>query len=491
MTLLVLLVVLGLWGSWAGPGWNLQPMKEVIVPETSDTSIHGTRVTTPISTFNVREELVDVPLSDGTTIPATIRFPEGIEGLAPGVVFIHGTGTSSYKDFDDEAELLSSSGIVTIVPQKRTTNYTTTHRDYEALAQDFSDVFEFLSTMPGVDPHRSGIYAVSEGCFIAPIVATMRDDVAFVAFISAPVLPIREQGALAAGTYLRNLGAPERIINAIPRLIGQDFGTDFEYIDFDVSMYQRSMTMPVLMLYGTGDMSMPTIQGATQMREDLAEAGNTNLTVRYYDKADHGLKVDKVLVTDAMRDTADWINGLPSTASASPHVAGAQPAQQYVAGSIGQPHWFASGEWGLRIMFAGLFLTIISIPLTLLTFVKWRGRRPVDLTGRAAKLNAASAGVLAAGLAAILYIVAIATLALSYQQNPVLVQGGWMLTELVALVAAWFVVREVFSVINQAIDKRDTPLPWPSKAIVCIAIAGHSIMLLTLAYWGFYPSPVG
>ena len=76
---------------------------------------------------------------------------------------------------------------------------------------------------------------------------------------------------MAADTYLRNLGAPERFIGVIPRLVGQDFGADtFKYIDFDVSKYQRQMDMPVFMLYGTGDMSMPTIQGPQILRDDLA-----------------------------------------------------------------------------------------------------------------------------------------------------------------------------------------------------------------------------
>lgn len=135
--------------------------------------------------------------------------------------------------------------------------------------------------------------------------------------------------------YLRNLDAPQQILSAIPKLIGQDFGDDtFEYIDFDVSVYQKQMTMPVFMLYGTGDMSMPTVQGPLVTREDLDEAGNSDLTVRYYKDADHGLQVDKVLVMQAMQDTADWVNGLPDTADALPHVARAQPEQDYMAGRI-------------------------------------------------------------------------------------------------------------------------------------------------------------
>ena len=59
----------------------------------------------------------------------------------------------------------------------------------------------------------------------------------YVALISAPVLPIRERGACAADSYLRNLGAPEQSYCDPKadkvRIFGQD--AFLEYIDFDVS----------------------------------------------------------------------------------------------------------------------------------------------------------------------------------------------------------------------------------------------------------------
>ena len=36
---IALVMVLGLWGTWAGPSWNPQPMSAVLIPETSDTAI--------------------------------------------------------------------------------------------------------------------------------------------------------------------------------------------------------------------------------------------------------------------------------------------------------------------------------------------------------------------------------------------------------------------------------------------------------------------
>ncbi|WP_182050794.1 alpha/beta hydrolase family protein [Changpingibacter yushuensis] len=489
---IVFVLALGLWGSWAGPGWNPQPMRSLIVPEASDTSITTSIDTADVGTYAVESTVVTITLRDGTDIPATLRAPIGFDGLAPGMLFIHGTGTSSYRSFTEEATDIASAGIVTLVPEKRTDDYTATHRDYEELALDFEDAFEYLVNQAGVDPHRSGLYGVSEGCFIAPIVATARDDVSLVVLVSAPVLPIREQGALAADTYLRNLGVPDRLLQAIPRLIGQDFGSGtFDYIDFDVSTYQRQMTMPILMLYGTGDMSMPTIQGPLILRDDLAEAGNTDLTLRYYDGADHGLKVDKVLDRNAMQDIADWVNDLPFTADASPRVAGAQPNQSYVASTPGRPHWFASGTTAIAILAIGLIATVITIPLSALSFVRRKGRRPFDLRGCGGQLNIASLGVLLSVVVAAGYVMAVAELALSYQQNKIVVQGGWLIAEIVALLAAWLVVRFAFKCWREYRRCRESDegrMSRAASAIQIFAILGQVTLLLAVAYWGFFPS---
>lgn len=489
---IVLVLILGLWGSWAGPGWNPQPMHSLIIPETSDTSITTSWDTPALDTHGVKVETVQIELRDGTTIPGTLRTPEGLEGSAPGVVFVHGTGTRSHKDFAREATALTSAGIVTLVPQKRTTDYTTTHRDYPALANDYEDAFDHLVTRAGVDPRHSGLYAVSEGCFIAPIIAARNTRVSFVALVSAPVLPIREQGAMAADTYLRNLGAPERFISAIPKLVGQDFGADtFNYIDFDVSEYQRKMTMPVLMLYGTGDMSMPTIQGPLIMRDDLARNGNQDLTVRYYEDADHGLQIDGILMRAAMQDTSDWINGLPFTAGAPPHIAGEQPTQTYQAGTVGRPHWFASGPFAVWTLFIGLILTVAGIVLTILGAIRIRSWRLWDFRGCGPTVSFASLAVLVAWAAALTYVGAVATLALTYQQNRLIVQGGWLAVQAIAFVAAWMVVRVPFAWHEAHYPGDGSQTHTPSglaNVIVVVSLFGQLTLLFALAYWGIYPS---
>ncbi|MBR5950081.1 MAG: alpha/beta hydrolase, partial [Actinomycetaceae bacterium] len=266
----MLVIALGLWGTLAGPTWNPQPLSGALTPEMDDTSITTQTPSGKIGQYGVEKTLAQITLSDTQTITATIRRPRGYVGSAPAMLFVHGTGTQSHTAFYREADAIASTGIVTIVPDKRISDYSVTHRDYIKLADDYSEVFNYLLTLDGIDPQRAGIYAVSEGCFIAPIVAVNNPAVSYVALISAPVLPIRQQGAWAADTYLRTLGVPEKVLTAIPRLIGQEFseGT-FDYIDFDVSVYQRQITQPVFLAYGTGDISMPIVQASLILSDDL------------------------------------------------------------------------------------------------------------------------------------------------------------------------------------------------------------------------------
>lgn len=480
---ILVILLLGLWGFWAGPRWNPEPLRSSVVSEVPDTTITVANPTAQIGTYEVQRRDVEVSLRDGAVIKARIIEPVGFEGLAPSLTFIHGTGTIGVDSFDTVARWVASTGVVTIVPEKRIDNYTLTHRDYKALANDYEDVFTYVSRRENVDPKRSGLYAVSEGCFIAPIIASRNPAVAHVSFISAPVLPIRSQGALAADTYLRNLGAPETMIRAISRLIGQQFGDDFQYVDFNVSKYQEKMTMPVFMLYGTGDMSMPMVQGVEIMRDDLERARNRQLTVRYYRGADHGLKVKGEIEKNAIRDVSDWINGLPYSASADPRIAGAEPIQKYRGQRIASAPKFASGMQLVWTIVAGLALIIVSILLILVGRVRVRGRPLVD-AGSLGKLSAATGTtVVLAWVALVAYVMALAYYATSYQHNTLVVQGGWVIVQAIAFLAAWLLVAFVHRWF-----KNHARVNTLGAVALGIGLLGNMVLIVLLAYWGPYPS---
>ncbi len=481
-------VGLGLVGSAAGPGWSPAPYTGALAVESTDLAIGGDVVTTPVGTYEVGTEIVEVPL-DGATVQAEVSFPVGAEPGArhPGVVFIHGAGTGHHTAFQETARALASAGVVAMVPDKRLDTYTTRHRDYVAMAEDYLVSVAALRARPDVDPARVGVYGESEGGWIAPVAAALDPDVAFLVQVSSPVVPPRQQAAFAMDSYLRNVGVPTALLRVIPRSVGATVpGGGFEYADFDVRPYQRQVTQPTLVFYGTADASMPTVQGAEIMVEDLAAAGNDAVTVRYVEDANHGIRVDGVLVPEFTDALARWVLGLPVTATAAPQVAGAEPVQAHAAAPVAHPRWFADGQ----NLVTGVQLALGAVALGP---VLWFGS--VVVRRRARPLPSPLArwmGGLVLGVVTLFavfgaYLVRVAGLALNYQTDPVSVVGGWVALEALAVTAAGLFVLSLSRVARAYRSGALARTGWIGRITVVGVHLGSLGLLLAAAYWGLFP----
>ena len=493
-------ILLAILGAALGPDWDPQPLTDPIQVETDATAIGGAPA---LGDYETAQRDVSVQL-DGVTITARLTVPRGTPGPVPGVVFIHGAGTGSHESaFSDQVAALARAGVATLVPDKRMDTYSTRFRDYVAMAEDYLHSVDYLRGVPGVDPDRVGIYAESEGAWIGPVMAAKDHRLAFVVLASAPVVPPREQAAFAVDSYLRNTGVPKGVFRAIPRAVGMSIpGGGFEYADFDVTPWQRRMTQPVLVVYGTADSSMPIVQGAEQILRDTAIAGNGQVTVRYYAGANHGLHLGSMegpMAPDFLRDLPGWVLGLPATADASPRIAGDQPFQEFVAAPVPQPRWLRSGN----LVFGGVLGSVgvlVLVALALGVTRVWetvharararRGSEPREHArygrGVAWRLAAVGAGAVVTVMGLVWYLVAIARLALDYQRNGLVVQGGWVLVRLLgiaAVVAAVLLLRRV-----RALADADEPAARGVVRVVSFwAVVGASVLLLVvLAYWGVF-----
>lgn len=488
------IVVLAALGALMGPQWDPVPLTDPLVVSSRDTAI-GSAPALP--TYDVRTRVVTVQL-DGTTVRAQVNEPVGAPP-GPGVVFLHGAGTGSYTEaFVEQARALATAGVVTLVPDKRLDTYSARYRDYVGMARDYQRSVELVRSLPTVDPDRVGVYAESEGAWIAPVMAAADERLAFVVLVSAPVVPPREQAAFAADSYLRNTGVPHGVFRAIPRAVGMAIpGGGFEYVDFDVTSYQRRMSQPVLMVYGTGDASMPIVQGAEQVIRDTAIAGNGAVTVRYYAGATHGIKVDEQIVPAFLRDMTGWVVGLPATAHAEPKIAGDQPEQQYLAMPVPEPRWLHNGDVVALITIAA----IAGIVLAGLVGGVARGVRTLTVrrTGVPAPAGAPrfaggvvrwatalGVGAVATVVALVWYIFAIARLALEYEHNAWVVQGGWVAVRLLGIAVVGAAV-----LLSRAVVRARTRGVPAAPGAVRVVVLGlllvcSSVLLVVLAYWGVY-----
>lgn len=491
------IVVLAILGAVMGPQWDPVPLTDALEVETSSTAILGVP---ELEQYPVRTSVVTVQL-DGTSVQAQVSEPVGLDEPAPAVVFLHGAGTGTYDvAFTKQAHALAAAGVVAMVPDKRLDTYTTRHRDYVAMASDYQRSVDLLRDRPGVDPDRVGIYGESEGAWVAPVMAAEDPRIAFVVLVSAPVVPPREQAAFAADSYLRNTGVPEDVFRAIPRAVGMAIpGGGFEYADFDVTPYQRRIHVPVLMVYGTGDASMPVVQGAEQVIRDTAIAGNGDVTVRYYEGASHGIKVAGVIVPEFLVDMTRWVVGLPTSVVASPRIAGDQPTQAYVAEPVPQPQWIGDGDLLIAVVVGSVAAIVLgglvaaSARTADAVGRRWDVRaglpprtRPRFARGVAATTVAVGVGALATVVALLVYLVAIARLALDYERNAWVVTGGWALVRLLGVgvvVAGVLLARRLRAA--RAVGQPVAP-DGLRRAVLWLVGAGSAVLLVVLAYWGVF-----
>lgn len=500
-SVVVAVLSLSLIGTLAGPRWTPEPVAAPLVPATADTTIGGDAPTAAVGTYRVEAATVSITQADGEQVPALLRRPVGADGPTPGVVFLHGAGTHGVDGFSDQAEALSSAGAATLVPAKPMEDYSLTSRDYRAMAADYRCSVDYLITLDGVDPERVGLYAESEGAIPGAVLTADDERVAFLIMASAPVVRLREQMALAMDSYMRNVGVPEPMLTLIPRVLGSAEipGGGFQYADFDSAPYLRRITVPVLMLYGTADASMPLVQGPMTVREAVRQSGDDALTVRYYEGANHGLRLgastDGDLAPGVARDLARWVVGLPGTADAAPHVAGATPTQAYWARTPDPTRWYASGD----LMLAAF---ILGFGLLALGCVVWgvgqaprlRGRRGIHLPDPIGRWTASLVlSIVAAWVLYLAYILGVISLATSYRTNHLFSYGGWVLVQMVALSTvvlgvkltqrAWLMRGHV----RHGREEGGRWLTGPAACVLGSALSGTAVLLAALAYWGLFP----
>ncbi|MBT1173835.1 alpha/beta hydrolase [Bifidobacterium sp. MA2] len=341
----ILLTVFAVSGQLMMPRWRAEPYRDHLTVASSDTAVTPRDTTLALpheGAYRTRERDITIHLKDGGSVPAILREPVGAPGKRPACLFVHGSGTGGAEDFGDIANAMSSAGIVTLVPAKRTDDYTPLHRDYPRFARDYSAAFDLLKLVPGVDADRTGLYAESEGTWITMLMTERRHDVAFSILSSAPVFKGREQMAMAVSTYVHQAGAPRAVVRDAAKLMSLDFAPfDLEYADFDADSARDSLTMPVLVNYGIYDTAMPIEQGAKAIIDTAARHGNRNVTVRYF-AANHQMRAGRGLFAPGLpladgytRMLSDWINGVAAGVGAdgwaTPQIAGAQPHQRYAA----------------------------------------------------------------------------------------------------------------------------------------------------------------
>lgn len=383
-------------GVWMTPPWKVEPLNEHISLSSSNTAIEAKGIhTTTEGKYKVKETHRTLTVSGGRQVDAILREPIGAPGKLPAVQFIHGAGTGDATTNSDIAHALASAGIVTLVQSKRLDDYSMLHRDYEASATDYLTGINTLRSLPNVDTSKVGIYAESEGTWITTLITKRDPSIAFTVLVSAPVFSARQQMAVGATEYLHIIGAPEGVEGIVPKMLSLNPGMlGLEYASFNAADYRNTLTMPLLVVYGTLDRSMPVEQGAQQLLQDANSVGNTNTMVRYY-PTNHQIRLGSSLSKPGLplpdqytHDIESWVSAVAAGATAgdwtTPKIAGSQPFQQFAVPTDIRPDLITSFNVLVAMFVFIVLMWVVTVVLCIASHLgrKKRAHVSTDANGR-------------------------------------------------------------------------------------------------------------
>jgi dienelactone hydrolase len=266
--------------------------------------------------------------------------------LHPAVVLIHGCcGILPTRDFGYWSTYLAGKGIAVLAYDRRGGGESTGDANtatYEDIADDVLAGLAFLESRKDIDPRRIGFFGMSNGGYIAPLAAARsHGHVAFIAVRSGSARRVGDNIAYEVGNDLRSeafsesdvaravairqrvtdfvIGHPSISVPAwdslraevaavsgekwfpwsrvlwVPRVSPADPG-GLAYLNslraswkYDPIPDWRRVRVPVYIMLGGLDRSVPTAESAKLFRATFAAAGVKDVTVRVFPAGNHGL----------------------------------------------------------------------------------------------------------------------------------------------------------------------------------------------------------
>jgi len=244
--------------------------------------------------------------------------PDG-EGPFPSVVIIQGS-LASYRDnnwYMTISNYMQKNGVAVLLPDKRGCEksqgdwYTSSLED---LATDTLAAIDFMKSQEIVEVSRLGIIGMSQGGFIAPIVASQSSDLDFVINMVGPSVTLHEQLLHEFNFEMRETGFLPGISNlfSYPSTFIFEKFTGKEWRDavgnFDPLPYWRKVNTPVLVLHGSEDHNVPSAKSKARFEA----LGKDNIRVNMYEGSGHAIQDppgagDHYIREDALSDMLNFI----------------------------------------------------------------------------------------------------------------------------------------------------------------------------------------
>ena len=244
--------------------------------------------------------------------------PEG-DGPFPAAVVIHGSGTSRRDNgwYLTLTKYLQDSGIVVLLPDKRGSEKSEGDwrtASFEDLATDTRAAIEYLRTQRSVPLSGIGVIGMSQGGWIAPLVASQEDDLAFLVSMVGSTVTAREQLLYEENHNLRQLG----FLPGISNVLAYVDSANVRYlaqpqlykliVDYDPLLYWGRISVDSLALFGTDDTN---VLSAESIRR-LESLRNPHVRVKVYEGSGHALESplghgNSIIRNDALEDISVFI----------------------------------------------------------------------------------------------------------------------------------------------------------------------------------------
>jgi dipeptidyl aminopeptidase/acylaminoacyl peptidase len=240
-----------------------------------------------------------------------LMVPEG-EGPFPVAVFIHGSGTSHRDNrwYLSYAQHLQENGIAVLLPDKRGSENSDGDwrtASFEDLAGDTLSAVEFVKSQELFEYSYIGVIGMSQGGWIAPIVATESEDVSFVISISGAGVTTDEQLIYEEINSIVQIGTYRFIAQIIaPITVNSIKQQEFWALNsgFDPIPYWENVSVPAFAAFGGGDINVP-VEESVRRLEGLDQL----ILIKVYPEGEHGIRDPNTHKVQAavLNDMVDFI----------------------------------------------------------------------------------------------------------------------------------------------------------------------------------------
>lgn len=276
--------------------------------------------------------------------------PEG-PGPHPATVFIHGSGAAArdgFRHYPSIWEELSRHGVASLAWDKPGVGGSTgdfTQQTFEDRASEGIAAIDYLKQRPDIDRTKVGLWGISQAGWVMPQICEAVGDLAFVIGVGVPVCTPAEQDLFRVGHTLPADGYSDEetclalaATEQVHELMRQDasfdtvFGSLSQYrgekwfelvvgasdeasyrfgkgnLFFSPIRHLAAIRCPVLVLFGELDTLVDGEQSERVYSELLPKAGNHDVTVEFFPKANHSLKQAETGGQEEMRRLGqnDW-----------------------------------------------------------------------------------------------------------------------------------------------------------------------------------------